>query len=743
MALESNILEQIDFSGGITDADIGSTANKYSECDNLLITPAKKLESRYGSRLDNTTYPLPPIGTVRIGNLINYNSDTALVVRAAKNFYVRGSSGDYEKISSPSLGDAFSNAEGSTVVSVAQWNEQIFACANGVNKPVKLFKDGADWRLLTAGLPALSGTPVFSATEGTASYLYAFAYKYTYTVGSKTYEDWGPTTSIIQSDIFSPDTNAVTITGITHLTNGAGENYDTALVKVVIFRTINGGTTLYQLTELSPGTTSFVDTASDDSIQGNAVLYTTGDVLDNDPPPAGSTIVHINNGVAYWAVGNRVYQSVPGDPDSVPASNYREFDEAVTGISSVNGIPVIMGKLRVWRLDGVIDEIGVGEMIATKISDTAGCVSNASLVQTVGGVVWFGVDGIYTTNGYQVLRINDDQPTRYSALTSTAAQKGRIQGVFDQVGNRVYWATQQDSASVDCDSCLVLDLRWGVSPTSTFTTLSGGASFAPSAITFFNNKFYRGDYRGFVLVHDEAYLDDALIDTTVPASTWDTQPVIFTYRSIHHNFGSSSLRKVVSRIILTCENLSNLSVEVRSINDMNSRSSTLIPIRFRSNIVWGSSGVTWGDDSVPWDFTGIIEEKRRFPAGGLRCNYKQIEITNGAVVIEKSDNLGTASFVGNALVLDSADFTWPTDCVGMAVRFSDDNYTTIYTIKTRSNDTLTFDTPYTLPTGLHKKWEIFGIYKDERINLVGYVLKYSVGTGTQTSFDGNDGGNVK
>lgn len=743
MSLDTQVFEQTDFSGGITDSDTGASPNKYSEADNLLITADRKLESRPGSELDNTAFPLPPVGNIRIGHLINYDSDSDLLVQAGQKFYYRSPTGEYQPILGPTGNLPLLNATTSTVISEAQWNKHILVCSDSGDKPIKLFKDSGTWRCLTAGLPGLATEPTFTATAGDQSFIYGFAYYNTYTISGTTYEDWGPTTIVIRENIANPTTSPVSITDFPQIVNGAGDNYDTANIKIAIFRTINGGTTLFKIGEVVNGFSgAYTDSAADDVVIDNPVLYTTGDVQDNDPPPSNATTCHITNGIAYYVVGNRVYQSVPGDFDSVPAANYREFDETVKGVSSINGLPIFACRRRVWRIDGAIDETGNGDMTPIKISDTAGCISAGSMVTINGGCVWFGVDGIYATNGYTVTRINDDLTERYASWITTEGQKRIVHGDFDRTGNRVYWAIQKDAGSLDADACLVLDLRWGLSSSASFTTISGGEAFAPTAIRFFNGNLYRGDKRGFVLVHHSGALSDPEIDPAKSISQWSARPVYYLFRSTHNNFGTSSTKKYVGRIIVSCKNVTNLSVGVRSINDQNRENAKLIPMRFRGNIIWDDPNVVWGDNSLIWNYDGVIEEKRRFPAGSLRCNYKQIEIAPAEVIMANSDTLGTAGIVAGAILLNGGA-TWPYNIQGMTIAFEADGYSRPHVIRTRSDDTITVEEPSYLPTGGSLKWQITGVPRDEKIHLMSYVLKYGLISPTHASFTGETGGNSK
>jgi hypothetical protein len=602
---DTGLLEQTDFSGGVTDNTIGSTSNKYAAADNLLITASKKLQSRAGSALDNTTAPLIPAGQQRIGTLINYNNDENLLVQSGKNIYVRGTDGEYDTVVGPTGNSVFANTGVADRVSYAQWNKHVVVCSTANDKPQKIFRDGNTFKCLTCGLPGLASEPIIAGQAGENTYLYGFLLWNSYDIDGTTFEDFGPTTVMEASSIADPSVNNVTISNIPVLSNGLIDNYDTAKIRIKIYRTIAGGTSMFFVGEVINGTTSFVDNVGDTNLQSGEPIYTTGQILDNDPPPIAK-YVHITNGVAYYAVGNQVFQAVSGDVDSCPVDLFSDLDEDITGISSINGVPIVFGKRRIWRLEGIFDELGSGQTIPQKISDTAGCLNHNSIVQTNAGLFWFGVDGIYFTNGYQISKVNDDRNESYAAVIATDEQKKNVYGMYDRETNRVWWSIQKDQASLDADSCEILDLRWGIRADSTFTTASGGDSFAPTALCIFKSKLYRADKRGYVFIHDSKLTSDPKVDVFTEASLWNTQPIIYDFKSISYDFGTASVRKYVSKIILVCKNESNLSLAVKSINDENRITDYLIPVRFRGNLIWGDPNAIWGDTTMIWNFDQVI-----------------------------------------------------------------------------------------------------------------------------------------
>jgi hypothetical protein len=206
----------------------------------------------------------------------------------------------------------------------------------------------------------------------------------------------------------------------------------------------------------------------------NEVLYTTGGIVANDRPPK-CKYTHGTSDFVYWANGTevsetgadldllpqRVWQSKRGDPDSVPPSFYTDLDAPVTAISSVRSIPIAFTENKTSRLDGSYDDLGRGGIIPKNISDSVGCVSHNSCVQTDEGVFFAGSDGFYYTDGYQVVPLSSMFKDSYAALVATDLRKKRIYGAFDLNERRVLWTTWKSSGEPyddDCAQIYCLDL---------------------------------------------------------------------------------------------------------------------------------------------------------------------------------------------------------------------------------------------------------------------------------------------
>jgi hypothetical protein len=734
MPLSNQQLVVNDFSGGITDSTLDADPTQSATIDNLVINKNKKLETVYGSDIYNALYPQIPDGNARITGVFK-SLDPQIYVTSSRKVWRPGPS-SWVELTGPTGNPAFSVGTTATFVSTSEWNGHTYATNSDYAVPIKIFKLGASPVVRTAGLPDLATAPTCTPfTAGTTnSYVYAFHYEYTYVVnGETTFQDFGPVTYVtVTTGAVIAGGAPTAITAIPVLANGATLNYDTVTVRVFIYRTINNGLTFYKLGQVTNGTTTFTDNFTDASIVNNDLLYTNGGVLEYESPPK-CKYVHIVNGVAYYAnildgtnyLKNQIRQSIPEDPDAVPSVLSIDVLEEIVGISSYSGNPIVFTKKRVYRLNGLYDELGQGQVTYEDITKTVGCMSHNSIVQTRYGLFWAGDDGFYWTDGFQYKKVSDSINTRYESLVSTTTKQGRIYGTFDTVENKVHWACAQSATAVDNDCLFTLDLRWGISEKSTFTTRTGGDSFAPTAIIFYGTDFIRCDRRGYVFKHNSSYITDPKINVAAAYSTWATQVITPTYQSSIFNFGLPMVRKWVPKILLSMQNTTDVSVQIRSINDNGPTPSNLSEIRVRGLLLWGNIYAIWGAATPNWNDNSLIEQMRRFPAGGLRCSFKQIEITQSYTIISNSDTYGTGNVNSVAKTVTIAT-NWPNDSVGYFISFETDNYSRQYEITALSGTQLTYSDPTNLqPSNPAAKWLVKGYPKGEIFNILSYVIYYS------------------
>jgi hypothetical protein len=743
------------FSGGVTDHIFSSNPSKAQILDNFILLSNETPQTRPGSLVDNTSAADSriPAGNQRIGTLIDYDNSANLLVQSARKVYYRNPTA-YSTIQGPSGNDVFNVGTISNLVSYSTWNKHIFITHDGWPRPMKIFKDaGGTMRVRTAGLPALASIPtVTRGAAGTQSFLYSFHMYVEYQVGNQTFANAGPVTTVELLSAAAPNLSPVNITGIPVLSNGATDNYDTANIKIKIFRTTNGGIDQWLVGEVSNGTTSFLDFTSDLVAVDSSLIYLSDGTLDFDPPPV-CKFVHVVNNIGYYGFLKEGAEEFPFDYrassplsiDSCPIPFRDTVEDVIVAISSVQSIPIILCRRFIYRVEGSFDQFGRGNMGHVRLSDYAGCVSNQSVVQAENGLFWAGNDGFYYSDGYQVMKISDGNNENYKKMLAASNNPARIYGKFDELNRRIYWGVQFDSSSFDNDAIFALDLRYGIRSDSTFTTWSGGVSFRPTALEFHKGKLYRADSRGYVMYHEYGLTTDPLVDTTKTPTDWNLQPIIHHYRSVAFDFGSNFMRKIATKILFTARNKTNISIQINAINDDGKLTRPLKEIRWRRNFIWGDQEFVWGDIGCIWHSEGLIEQWRRMPARGLRFSYLQIDITNSFTAITNSDTIGKATFnpSTNQAVLDtSATSSWPIDCVGYFITTEEDGYARQFEIAARTNDTITFVTSIIpIPVG-SLKWVLRGVRKSEILNLLSYNIHWANLSKTQGAFEtGQDGGN--
>lgn len=753
-------IEIEDFSGGITDYYLQAPPNKMKQCDNLLINQYQnqgKVFTRPGSQVFDVLWPLITPNS-RINTAYYYNGDL-FVQSASKLFYYRYNINPlinrWQVI--PGIGghDAFPGADGNSQFTYGNWNYHTFIGKYHGNV-MKVFKKEAGGMLLyQAGLPKFNSTGITTSPIGGSgfTYQYKFVYKRNYSTGpgdSTVFVDIGTPCLPIEVELSAAigPGNAVTINNIPILTNTADTNWESNL-RIQIYRTLNNGTIYYLIGEITNGIdTSFVDGFDDSTAETSETLYTTGGVVENDPPPPCRSI-HIRNDIGYY--GNvveadgtnrfRLRQSVPGDIDSVPESFYVDVDDEIVQVSSTKNNVIILCTKNAYRVDGFFDELGRGGMTVERIGDTTGCISNQCAVQALDGVIWLGKDAVYYTDGFKVIKLNQDYDKTYKSFTRNDINNLRFQGKYDKFKNRVWWTIQTEGAS-DLNKCYVLDLNWGVRENATFTTVSG-ESFVPCAIEFINGDMIRCTQYGHVLIHKDNLYVDPKVDISLVAADWINETIIYTLETSSYNFGTSSTRKYVTKANVTCESTTNLALQIVSNNDDNRVVADLLPIRYRGNIVWGEPDIYWpsaltADANPEWNRQGLIHEKRLMPAKSLRCNYKSLKFTNAKVAILSSDVIGTAivdKVTKTVTLTNLASYDWPTKAIGYYIAFEYDNYTNEYLILQRTDDTLVYqDILGSSVSASNQKWVIRGKPQGETLNLLNFSIIYEVSGPTLNPF---------
>lgn len=739
-------LEVSDFSFGITDYFIDGLPTEAEEMDNLVINRNKKLETRWGSIVINDQFPQ---GATRVSYVTHLN-DLILSVQGRRVYW--DNSGTWTEIVGPSSLQFFpSLGSANSVILSSEWRNHLFFTNSEFSSPQKFFIDDVGNKVVVnAGLPEVpSGISITPPAGAGSSYLYAFCLKYEYMVGSVTFLDRGPVFYYPSAVTGGAITGGTPASLTLPLSLPTPENWDTSNIEIEIYRTVDAGDTYYLAGTVPLGTSPFSDNTADASLQLNETLYTTGGVLSNGTPPAAK-LVHVVNEYGYYAVvkdGTEVdefivLQSKVADPDSVPATNYVRTEQPIRGLSSIFDRPVVLCSRYIYRIDNFFDDIGGGGMFLRRIDDKAGCVSAQSVVQTHAGLFWAGTEGFYWSDGFRVVPISDHLNISYKSLTLNTDRKKNIQGRYDSSNQRVYWTVCVDSGDNEPDQIWVLDLKFpflgeGGKKGGTFTSWSGGDSFKPSAIDYVATTLYRADSRGFLFAHKDTYFTDPKVDVLEATVDWNLETIIHQYKSCFLDFGSKMYRKFIPRILISAANTTNLSLAIHSSNDNNRVQGDLKPIRYTANITWGESLPYWSDPQARWNYQGLIEEWRRFPAGGLRCNYKQVQFTNALVQIINSDVLGavTVNVTAKTATL-STPKQWLSNIVDYFLFFESDGYSNAFKIVSSTPTTVVYEDPNNNgpPIDGSYKFILKGYPKGEFLSLNGYVIHWALLSKSHTPF---------
>jgi hypothetical protein len=839
------------FSGGKTDFPVDANPSQFEEADNSVINQYGDLEHRPGLIHDFTTTGirarLPT--SLRVGLMAPQKTGTSkaftvLKQSSTKLFYDNGTT--RTELVGPASASAFNITDMDDEVAFAysEWNEHtIITHEEPYQRPVKVYRESSGTLTLrTAGLPPVAGSGIAASGGSGAAYVYAFVYKYTYNVGSTEYIDRSrPYLKSFASLASDPSSVTIALSSIPVLANASGEHYDTATIKVEIYRTTAGGIVPYYVGEVTNGTTTFNDTVANATLEtANVTLYTTGGVLENDLPPKAK-YVHGTSDYTFYGHGyevsttgadgellpQRLWQSKRGDPDSVPAGSFADIEEPITGVSSIKSVPIVFGDNSVYRIDGAYDNLGRGGMTPRKISDQVGCVGHLSIVQTLDGLYFAGNDGFYYTDGYKIYSLSaEDFKNSYARLVETDLQKKRIYGTYDALNKRILWAahdperdTEEENNLIYCmylpakkfttwssgydgdgpylegsatvvgtaatigstlslirgDFVRVIGVRtWDMyvativgGSTTEFTlssSLTNGTydlqffrnesrqidvygNFQPSSLLYANDTVWQGDGRGFTFKYDRDTLSDVQVDervdaTSASAITPQERTILFNYSGPILSLGTTAYRKWVNSVLVKArprvDVSCNVALQVFGENDDSDYLQETREIFSQAFYPWGTPLLSYGDPRLYRRRQKIVDEMRRFPKNGLRCEYKQVHIKSAFVDLFNSDAYGTCDPEDNGNGTSTVTFsgTLPTTSLyGCWFTSEIDGYVAEWKIIAQTTTTVTLVSGPTAPTGsAGTKWVIRGYPLDNFINLIEYSFSYEVLGDSQGSY---------
>ncbi len=285
-------------------------------------------------------------------------------------------------------------------------------------------------------------------------------------------------------------------------------------VSIVFYRTLVGGTRYFRtssitapvLNDVTVDSLTFTDTTSDATLLGNALLYTDGGVLDNDPaPPCSSLTVYRNRVVALddtdrltlWYSKQRAAPQPGAVAGPVEFSAYQTLavDPAggnVTAVQSLDDKLIVFKESRVYYFYGQgPDSTGAQNDFsdAILITTDCGCISARSIATTPSGLMFQSRKGIYLLSrdlrvsyiGADVEDYNDDTVTSAQLIPTTNQVRFTMRSgvalvydyyLVDQEGQG-QWSVWTNIRAVD--SCIFEDLF-------TFITAAGPVRYETPGI---------------------------------------------------------------------------------------------------------------------------------------------------------------------------------------------------------------------------------------------------------------------
>lgn len=603
----------------------------------------------------------------------------------------------------------------------------------------------------------VQGNPIFSdPVEAVVSYPVNFS------IPSKYPLFYTPVTISAQA--------TVSITNLPTLTNNSNTNYDLNDIQLNIYRTLDSGTTYYELAQVLIGTTSYVDNVNDTipnpnelALDERQILYTSGGVVGSDQPPR-SKYIHILDGVVYYGgiwdgdqfFPNRIRQSVQFAPDWAPATFYDDLDDELTGISSTKSNVIAFCKNSVYRMSGIFNSLGQGALIHTKIADTLGCLNAKSIVKTEIGVFFAGTDGFYYTDGFQMIKISIEHNKAYFKNTRTKSQKDNIYGGYDKTNRRVWWSMREDQTDTCNNVSFVFYLDYGTKPSGVFTHIRNGLNYRPSSHVFQDGIYYYGHEQGFIMKSDALNKSDAEINVDTQAQDWNTIHIPFEWRSVAIDMGSTYKRKWMTKAHVVGENQGNVLAEIIAIRDLDEgRQKAMAPINFIDNPVWGTPIYIWGDETCKWEYGWTNDIWRRFPRTTLRSDFMQLKLVPyygnvyaSSVNFPEFSNAVIDAALKTATIQTPSgysDIVWPLDVVGYKIAFQIDDYEKEFEISVldSTKKIITFlDPDGYIAANSTQEWVIRGYKKNQKSTINSLALHFAFLGDENQSYPGpnsNDG----
>ena len=149
---------------------------------------------------------------------------------------------------------------------------------------------------------------------------------------------------------------------------------------------------------------------------------------DNEPPKSSKYLIESGN-IFYAAVNTRLYASDYGNPNSYRTGAFVDFDQKITGMSSIGSELVVFTEYGVYRVFGR-DPFGLKKV---RVPTTEGVPDggNKTIVKFQGGIMFASHQGICFYNGKSVERLTHNILGSFSYPNATKANNAG--GIYNDV----------------------------------------------------------------------------------------------------------------------------------------------------------------------------------------------------------------------------------------------------------------------------------------------------------------------
>jgi hypothetical protein len=388
-------------------------------------------------------------------------------------------------------------------------------------------------------------------------------------------------------------------------------------VTIVIYRTQANLTDFYRVTStIAPlannplvDTVTFTDILSDSDIAGNELIYTTGNVLDNNGPPACSLICLYQNRVIIggledenllWFSKNKFendnFNTIPVEFSDQLTIGCDPRGGAITAIYPIGLNLVIFKKTCIFILNGDgPNDTGGGTTFPDPqlIASDVGCDNPNAIGLYKDGLIFKSDKGIYLLG------------TDLSTITYIGAPVEKFNN-YGITSCSIIPDTNQIVFTTDGDPALVYDYFFG--QWSTWTNHQAQDS------DIFDGSFIFVKANGQVFVNDETIFTDG------------GQPISMNLITPNFNFGGIQSYQSVFRVFLLGTYKGPHTLNIAVAYDYNTDYSEHATITPSSNITTWGSDTTWGTSS-PWGGGYFIYEFRfdfQFPV----CTAIRLQISD-------------------------------------------------------------------------------------------------------------------